>query len=108
MALVTPDELKVALGVGDIFTEDVLQRYCNVAIDLIQGVVTSASFTAEPDPMREAALGLAVDIFQASKAPGGTPVGVDFTPAPFRLGRSLLSKVSALLAPYMEVQGMLG
>lgn len=108
MALVTVDELKTALGVGDLYTEDMLQRYCDTAIALIQGLVTSTSFTAEPAPMREAALATAVDIFQSTKAPGGTPVGVDFTPAPFRMGRSLMSKVGGLLAAYIEVESVIG
>ena len=107
MALVTVDELKTALGVGDLYTEDLLQKYCDVAIELIEGLVTEASFTAEPAPMREAALATAVDVFQSTKAPGGTPAGADFTPAPFRMGRSLLSKVGGLLAPYMDAEGML-
>ena len=108
MALVTVDELKTALGVGDLYTEDMLQKYCDIAIDLIEGIVTTTSFAAEPAPMREAALATAVDVFQSTKAPGGTPVGVDFQPAPFRMGRSLLSKVGGLLAPYMDVEGMIG
>ena len=108
MALVTVDELKTALGVGDLYTEDMLQRYCDTAIELIEGLVTAASFSAEPAPMREAALATAVDVFQSTKAPGGTPAGVDFQPAPFRMGRSLLSKVGGLLAPYMDVDGMIG
>lgn len=108
MALVTVDELKVALGVGDLYTEDMLQKYCDIAIELIEGIVTATSFDDEPAPMREAALATAVDVFQSTKAPGGTPVGVDFTPAPFRMGRSLLSKVGGLLAPYMDVEGMIG
>lgn len=108
MALVTVDELKTALGVGDLYTEDMLQRYCDTAIVLIQGLVTSTSFTAEPAPMREAALATAVDIFQSTKAPGGTPVGVDFQPAPFRMGRSLMSKVGGLLAAYIEIESVIG
>jgi hypothetical protein len=108
MALVTPDELKVALGVGDLYTEDVLQEFCDAADALIKDIVTAASYTLEPAAMRKAAVALAVDIFQGERAPGGSPVGVDFQPSPFRFGRSLTSKVTGLLAPYINVQGVIG
>jgi hypothetical protein len=108
MALVTPDELKVALGVGDLYTEDVLQEFCDAADALIKDIVTAASYNAEPAAMRKAAVSLAVDMFQGERAPGGSPVGVDFQPSPFRFGRSLTSKVTGLLAPYLEIEGLIG
>lgn len=108
MALVTVEELQTELGVGALYTEEVLQEYCDAAIALIEPIVTAESFENEPAPMRLAALNLAVDIFQGTKAPGGTPVGVDFTPSPFRFGRSLTSKISGYLAPYLDVDGMVG
>lgn len=108
MALVTPDELKTALGVGDLYTDDTLQEFCDAADLLIKDIVTAASYTLEPAPMRKAAVALAVDIFQGERAPGGQPSGVDFTPSPFRFGRSLTSKVTGLLAPYINVEGVIG
>jgi len=58
--------------------------------------------------VREAALAIAVDIFQSRVAPGGQTEGVDFTPGPYRLGRSLLSRVSGLLGRWLEPGTMVG
>jgi len=58
--------------------------------------------------VREAALAVAVEIFQQRTAPGGTIQAIDFTPGPHRLGQALLSRVRGLLAPYMDMGGMVG
>jgi len=58
--------------------------------------------------VREAALAISVDIFQSRQAPGGQLQGVDFTPAPYRLGRSLFSRVSGLLARYTDTGTLVG
>lgn len=50
----------------------------------------------------EAILAVAVDIWQNRVAPGGTMQAVDFQPGPYRMGRSLLSKVQGLIAPHMD------
>jgi hypothetical protein len=58
--------------------------------------------------VREAALAIAVDIFQSRVAPGGQMQGVDFTPGPYRLGRSLFTRVSGLLARWTDTGTMVG
>lgn len=58
--------------------------------------------------VREAALAIAVEIFQQRTAPGGQMQGVDFTPQPHRLGRALLTRVQGLLAPYVDAGGFIG
>lgn len=58
--------------------------------------------------VREAALAVAVEIFQQRTAPGGTIQTVDFTPGPHRLGQALLSRVRGLIAPYMDMGSMVG
>jgi hypothetical protein len=58
--------------------------------------------------VREAALAIAVDIFQSRVAPGGQIQGVDFTPGPYRLGRSLFTRVSGLLARWVDTGSMVG
>jgi len=58
--------------------------------------------------VREATLAVAIEIFQQRTAPGGTIQAVDFTPGPHRLGQALLSRVRGLLAPYMDMGGMVG
>jgi hypothetical protein len=58
--------------------------------------------------VREAALAVAVDVFQSRQAPGGQMSGVDFTPGPYRLGRSLITRVSGLLGRYMDAGSLVG
>lgn len=56
----------------------------------------------------EASLTIAVDLWNNRVAPGGQQQGVDFTPGPYRAGRSLMQRVIGLLAPYMNVGGIVG
>jgi hypothetical protein len=58
--------------------------------------------------VKEAALAIAVDIFQSRVAPGGQMEAVDFTPGPYRLGRSLITRVSGLLGRWMDTGSMVG
>lgn len=56
----------------------------------------------------EAALAVAVTVFQNRTASGGQAVGLDYTPTPFRIGPALLTTVSGLLGPCMDQRGELG
>jgi hypothetical protein len=58
--------------------------------------------------VKEAALAIAVDIFQSRVAPGGQMQAVDFTPGPYRLGRSLYTRVSGLLGRWIDTGTMVG
>jgi hypothetical protein len=58
--------------------------------------------------VKEAALAIAVDIFQSRVAPGGQIQAVDFTPGPYRLGRSLYTRVSGLLGRWMDTGSLVG
>jgi hypothetical protein len=58
--------------------------------------------------VREAALAIAVDVFQSRIAPGGQTEAVDFTPGPYRLGASLISRVRGLLARWLDPGSMVG
>jgi hypothetical protein len=64
-------------------------------------------YAAIPE-VREAALAVAVDMWQSRVAPGGQIEAVDFTPGPYRLGRSLLSRVSGLLARWVDTRNLVG
>jgi hypothetical protein len=102
MALVKIQELKDALGIGNLYSDDVLEKVIDSVTDVIEGYITTAAFDAEPPAVKEAALILCVDLFQTQNSAGGQQVAIDFTPAPFRTGRSFTSKVSGLLAPYFD------
>ena len=192
MALVTRDELKTTLGIGDLYPNDVLDQVIesadNVILSLLSrydakavavaapttgtltlttsaphlfyvdqtltlagmtptqfngaAVVTEITGTTltvtrahaqtafdDPRPLipageiydtaqraryetvpevREAALAISVDIFQSRVAPGGQTEAIDFTPGPYRLGRSLLSRVLGLLAKWLDTGTMVG
>jgi hypothetical protein len=58
--------------------------------------------------VREAALAIAVDIFQSRQAPGGQINAIDFTPGPYRLGRSLFTRVSGLIARWTDPGSLVG
>jgi len=59
--------------------------------------------------VREAALMLAVDIWQARQAAGGQAASIDgFAPSPFRMGNTLIARIRGLLAPYMGPASMVG
>jgi hypothetical protein len=59
--------------------------------------------------VREAAMILAVDIFQARQVSQTGGVSVDnFNPSPYRLGNSMMGKIRGMLAPYMSPNSMVG
>lgn len=57
--------------------------------------------------VREACLALAVDIWETQKGTMGQQ-GVDFAPAPYRLGRSMLQRVMGLLGKDVDTNSMVG
>ena len=60
------------------------------------------------DAVKEAALTIAVDMWTNRLAPGGQPQAVDFTPSPYRMGRTLMQRVIGLLGPYMDSRNFVG
>jgi hypothetical protein len=65
--------------------------------------VLSGAATYVGNPAVESAIYVvSTEIFQSRSAAGGQIEGVDFAPTPYRMGRSLLNRVSGLLAPFMD------
>ena len=58
--------------------------------------------------VEEAVLQIAVDVFQSRLAAGGTQQALDFTPAPYRMGRTLLYKVTGLISKYIDSNSQVG
>lgn len=59
--------------------------------------------------IQEAALMIAVDIFQSRKAPAGGGVSIDgFTPSPYRMGNTLLARIRGLISPYLDPRSLVG
>jgi len=79
------------------------------------GIVPSGTVSAhqyidydDVPEVREAALAIACDIWITRTGTLGQQ-GVDFqSPAPYRLGRSLFTRVSGLLGKWMDTRGMVG
>jgi len=58
--------------------------------------------------VEKAVIALAVEIFQAILTTGGTAQALDYTPSPYRLGRTLLYKVTGMISKYLDARGMVG
>jgi len=73
------------------------------------GADTKAAGYSSTPAIRQAALMLAVDVWQARQAPSSGGVSVDgITPSPYRLGNTMLAKVRGLIAPYTSPRSMVG
>jgi hypothetical protein len=74
-----------------------------------RAVLTSQAALYDTTPeIREAALAVACDIWITRTGTLGQQ-GVDFqSPAPYRLGRSMLTRVSGLLGKHLDTRGYLG
>lgn len=73
------------------------------------GADTKTTGYAATPAINQAALMLAVDVWQARQAPSSGGVSVDgVTPSPYRLGNTMLAKVRGLIAPYMNPRAMVG
>jgi hypothetical protein len=73
------------------------------------GPDTKSLAYASTPAVREASMMLAVDIWQARQVSQTGGVSVDgFTPSPWRMGNSLMSKVRGLLANYSSPNAMVG
>lgn len=64
----------------------------------------AATLYASNQNVESAVLVVAVEVFQSRIAPGGQIEGVDFTATPYRMGRSLFSRVQGLLGNVVDVE----
>ena len=92
-----------------------MTRFCNdLPIRYGDGVKSTpsicppgaATLYANTDAVEQAVTIVSVEIFQSVVAPGGQIEGVDFTPSPYRMGRSLQNRVIGLLGNYIDVSTM--
>ena len=66
--------------------------------------LSGASTYVGNSAVESAVLVVSVEIFQSRTAAGGQIEGVDFTPTPFRMGRSLFNRCVGLLGSYLDVE----
>ena len=73
------------------------------------GADTKTSTYATTPAVREAAMILAVDIFQARQVSQTGGVSIDgFSPSPYRMGNSMIGKIRGLIAGYTNPAAMVG
>lgn len=58
--------------------------------------------------VNEAALMIAIDIWQARQASNAGGISPDFQPSPYRMGNTLTARVRGLLAPYISPNSLVG
>lgn len=58
--------------------------------------------------VREAAMMVAVDVFQARQMSATGGISPDFQPSPYRMGNTLMARVRGLLADYLAPGGLVG
>lgn len=58
--------------------------------------------------VEEAVLAVAIDILQSRSAPGGVQQGLEFTPAPYKMGVAMIRKVRGLLGKHYDVESVIG
>jgi hypothetical protein len=105
VALLTGTQLATALDLT--YAADPFDQVAASAVAVVSSVITAAAL-AEPAALKEATLGIGIDIFQARFAAGGESVGLDMQASPYRLNSILLKSRSALIAPYIGVESMVG
>jgi hypothetical protein len=100
------DEYQVTYFEAAITNADITKR---MVIPNGRAVLTSQAALYDTTPeVREAALAVACDIWITRTGTLGQQ-GVDFqSPAPYRLGRSMLTRVSGLLGKHLDTRGYLG
>jgi hypothetical protein len=72
------------------------------------GIDTKDTSYAVTPAIREAALMIAVDIWQARQQSSIGGVSPDFSPSPYRMGNTLMARVRGLIAPYTSPRSMVG
>jgi hypothetical protein len=72
------------------------------------GVDTKTTSYATTPAVREAAMILAVQIWQSRQVPNGGGMDLGMGPAPFQIGNSLMARIRSLIAPYQSPRSMVG
>ena len=106
--LVTGQQLADNLDIDYAEFSAELDQVAEAARNAVGQQVTAAALAAAPAMLREAAMNVAVDLYQARTAAGGQSLSADFTPGPYRISSYMLKRVGALIAPYIKVGGLVG
>jgi hypothetical protein len=94
-SLLNDDAFSAAITNADIISKNVIPS----GLATLTGATTYVGNSA----VETAVTVVSVEVFQSRTAPGGQIEGVDFSPTPFRMGRSLYNRVSGLLGALVDV-----
>ena len=98
---VTPYSFTAALTSSNVTLREIIP----MGLATLQGY-SAADLYATSAPIESAVLAVSVEVFQSRVAAGGQIEGVDFASTPYRMGRSLTNRVSTLLQPFLDVEGI--
>ena len=68
--------------------------------------LSSASTYVGNQPVRSAVFAVSLEVFQSRLSGGGQIEGIDFSPTPFRMGKSLFNRCVGLLGAYIDVESI--
>jgi hypothetical protein len=101
--LVTLAELKTVLGVGGLYDDNALLACTSAANNIVTSYLKATITSPETIPeIKQAALQVAMAIWSARTSPNGEQVGLDYSPSPYKLGRSLMSRVHGLISQHID------
>ena len=98
---VTPDTITYAITAITETNENPLAPYGLVAGDATIDWTTDSA-------IQEAALMIAVDVWQARQTTSSGGVSPDFQPSPYKMGNTLLARVRGLIAHALDPRSMVG
>lgn len=112
--LIDGQELADALQVSYALNTATLDQVASAADHTLTELLTATEADGTPidhgthDWCKEAAVSVATEMYQARNAVGGQPVGLDFTPGPYRLSAWMTRRVQSVVGSCWAVRGMVG
>lgn len=108
MSLVDIDRLREVLDLStEIISDEELENVATAIDEALSPLLTPGVDHESHQNCREAALGMAVQVWQSRHAPGGQMVGADLNivQTPHLLGAGLVWRFTGLLTPCMPLGG---
>ena len=108
MTLADPTTVRKALDVtSDMVSDEEIAALCDAVDGALLPLLTDGESHTPHANCSEAAVGVAVQVWQSRYAPGGQVVGGDFTAqfTPHLLGPGLIARYLGLLGPCMPYAG---
>jgi hypothetical protein len=85
-----------------------IERHKVIPNGLAIGQSQALGYYSQFAEVKSAVTEIAVDVFNSRVAPGGISQALDFTPGPYRMGKSVYQRVAGLLSAHREVRNLIG